>query len=86
MAMRAMLRRCVLAGLVAVAAASLAWSQSPEKSGTDSNFSSPPCSTSRTSTAIGRARTTHPGMKGVRDTTNASIGSPSGESVCGTNP
>jgi hypothetical protein len=38
------------------------------------------------STAIGRARTTQPGMKGERAITSASSGSPSGESVCGTKP
>jgi hypothetical protein len=54
--------------------------------GTVSNFSSPPASSSRKSTAIGRTRTTDPGMKGVRATTSASSGSPSGDKVCGMKP
>jgi len=54
--------------------------------GTQTSFSSPPCSSSSLSTPIGRARTTQPGMNGVRAITSASIGSPSGESVCGTKP
>ncbi len=33
-----------------------------------------------------RARTTQPGMNGERAITSASSGSPSGDSVCGTNP
>jgi hypothetical protein len=40
---------------------------------------------SSSSTAIGRARTTEPGMKGERATTRQSSGSPSSQSVCGMN-
>jgi hypothetical protein len=54
--------------------------------GTASSFSSPPASSSRNSTAIGRTRTTQPGMKGDLATTRTSSGSPSGDKVCGMKP
>ena len=57
-----------------------------DSTGTVSSFSSPPCSSSRNSTAIGRALTTLPGMNGERAITSASSGSPSGDSVCGMKP